>query len=200
MEANLSFCEGKHLSPVTNKQINEFVDLLRRSVVLQELYNGRKNVKKRIKMIALRKKKRTKGGLKEEKSPKRHLRGWNTSPCAASRVTVGLTTSLSEPRKETWDKLYPRWVYIDCYCSLLWVSESWLINEPVRTPAFSASITTGQMFCLNYSWYALPFSLVSCQTSKDVKNGSSGNDSWTFLDVYSKHYAVAAKRSTSFPF
>ena len=52
METNLSFCEGKHLSPVTNKQINEFVDLLRRSVVLQELYNGRKNVKKRIKMVA----------------------------------------------------------------------------------------------------------------------------------------------------
>ena len=57
METNLSFCEGKHLSPVTNKQINEFVDLLRRSVVLQELYNGRKNVKKRIKMVALREKK-----------------------------------------------------------------------------------------------------------------------------------------------
>ena len=57
MKTNLSFCEGKHLSPVTNKQINEFVDLLRRSVVLQELYNGRKNVKKIIKMIALRKKK-----------------------------------------------------------------------------------------------------------------------------------------------
>jgi len=40
---------------------------------------------------------------------------------------------------------------------------------------------------------------VSGQTSEDVKNGSSGNDSWIFLDVYSKHYAVAAKRSTSFP-
>ena len=57
METNLSFCGSTHLSPVTNRQIDEFVDLLRRSVVLQQLYNGRKNVKKIIKMIALRLKK-----------------------------------------------------------------------------------------------------------------------------------------------
>ena len=38
METNLSFCEGEHLSPVTNKQLDEFVDLPRRSVVLQENY------------------------------------------------------------------------------------------------------------------------------------------------------------------
>ena len=63
-----------------------------------------------------------------------------------------------------------------------------------------ASITTGQLFCLNCSWRTLLFSLVPCQASEDVKNGSSGKDSWIFLDVYSKYYAVVAQRSTSFSF
>ena len=63
-----------------------------------------------------------------------------------------------------------------------------------------AIITTGQMFCLNCSWCALIFSLVSCQISEDLKNGSSCKDSWNLLDVYSKHYAVVAQRSTSFSF
>ena len=76
----LIFCGGKHLSPVTNKQINEFVDLQRRSVVLQELYNGRKNVKKRIKMVALRKKKRRKRRIKKRKKSKTASAGLEYQP------------------------------------------------------------------------------------------------------------------------
>ena len=36
METNLSFREGKHIPPVTKKQIDEFVDLQRKSVVLKQ--------------------------------------------------------------------------------------------------------------------------------------------------------------------
>ena len=41
MQTNLSFCEGKHLSPVTKKQIDEFVELQTKSVVLVQRLKGR---------------------------------------------------------------------------------------------------------------------------------------------------------------
>ena len=141
METNLSFCEGKHLSPVTKKQIDEFVDLQGKSTFLQELNDGRKNVKKRIKTMALWTKKKCleKGGLKKEKIPKRHLRGWIASPCVATlnrrrricrRLAVGLTTRLSWQHKKSWTNSTPHgFGLLLFYCFLLWVDKSWLINE-----------------------------------------------------------------------
>ena len=91
-----------------------------------------------------------KRGLKKEKIPKRHLRGWIASPCVATlnrrrricrRLAVGLTTRLSWQHKKSWTNSTPDgFGLLLFYCSLLWVDNSWLINEPVCTRAFSATI------------------------------------------------------------
>ena len=75
----------------------------------------------------------------------------------------------------------------DCYCSLLWMDKSWLINEPVCTHAFPATIVVFVVLVLQrnkcfvgtvrdvlrFSW----FSLDSCQANEDVKNGKCISDS-----------------------
>ena len=40
METNFSFWKGKHLSPVTKKQIDEFVKLQRKSVTVERSSRG----------------------------------------------------------------------------------------------------------------------------------------------------------------
>ena len=56
-------------------------------------------------------------------------------------LAVGLTTRLSWQHKKSWTNSTPDgFRLLPFYCSLLRVDKSWLINEPVCTHAFSATI------------------------------------------------------------